>query len=123
MHLKKYAHKRAPGAGGSDSSDSHGEERPENASSSSVGKDESFDNGTQEGGHSSGEMAENGMEMGQSGDHHHSSSQSAPLLIAQPTMVNSTEMVDIASHQRFMLQQQVKNWGQIFFCFRFVLDI
>ncbi|KAL3124903.1 hypothetical protein niasHT_001796 [Heterodera trifolii] len=62
MHLKKYSHKRAPGPSGFvDSSDSHGEDRPENASSSSIGREDtaSFENGAPTGtlqsdGHSEG---------------------------------------------------------------------
>uniref|UniRef100_A0A914GTU8 C2H2-type domain-containing protein n=1 Tax=Globodera rostochiensis TaxID=31243 RepID=A0A914GTU8_GLORO len=105
MHLKKYNHKRAPGPSGFvDSSDSHGEERPENASSSSIGREDtaSFENGAP-----MGALPSDGHPEGAS-----------ELIVALPSTVHQhdsllngpppgdTAELEMTSH-RLMLQQQL----------------
>ncbi|KAF7635108.1 hypothetical protein Mgra_00005549 [Meloidogyne graminicola] len=112
MHLRKYKHKVAPGSGIElfDSSDSHGEgagtpaieDRPENASTSSASKEESFEN-----------MAVNANYLGKNEDLSLLKSPSTPHhdLVVQP-LVNNSEL-DLASHHSFLLQQQIEQMHEL----------
>ncbi|KAL7079110.1 hypothetical protein ACQ4LE_001511 [Meloidogyne hapla] len=111
MHLRKYNHKCVPGTGGElfDSSDSHGEgavtpaigDRPENASSSSASKEESFEIGNHQ------------NYLAKSDDLALLKSPSTPHhdLVVQP-LVNNPEL-DLASQHHFILQQQIEQMHEL----------
>nr|CAD2123752.1 unnamed protein product [Meloidogyne enterolobii] len=112
MHLRKYNHKCVPGSGGEffDSSDSHGEgavtpvigDRPENASSSSASKEESF------------EIASHANYLAKSDDLALLKSPSTPNndLVVQP-LVNNNQELDLASQHHFILQQQIEQMHEL----------